>query len=60
MDHTILATYFDGNNYCFDWLENNEDAAEWLEENKEKYTQIEVISINVMDVIYQSEDMEEE
>jgi len=57
MDYTILATYFDGDNYRFDWLENNEDAAEWLEENKGKYTQIEVISINVMDVIYQSEDM---
>ncbi|HEY8892615.1 MAG TPA: hypothetical protein VIM70_20460 [Clostridium sp.] len=57
MDHTILATYFDGDNYSFDWLENNEDATEWLDENKEKYTQIEVISINVMDVIYQSDDI---
>jgi hypothetical protein len=60
MDHTILATYFNGNNYSFDWLENDEDAAEWLDENKDVYTQIEIIKVNVMEVIYQSKDMKEE
>ena len=57
MDRIILATYCDKDSFSFVWLENEEDAEEWVEVNKDKYTQIEVIKVNVIDVIYQSDDM---
>lgn len=49
----ILCTYKYNGNYTFEWLEENE-VEEWIEENKDEYTDIEVIRIKVMDMLYES------
>lgn len=54
-DKNILVTYFDGDNYSFAWLEDDEDVENWLDENKDDYTQIEIIRISGVEEIYKSE-----
>lgn len=53
MDKTILATYFNGKFYTYDWLDNEEEVDEWIEINKDRYTNIEIIEISVKRVIYE-------
>lgn len=52
----ILATYIDETGkYNFAWLEDEELEA-WIDESKIlKYTQVEVIRVNVVEEIYESE-----
>ncbi|APR02350.1 TPA: hypothetical protein ACXDAY_002252 [Clostridium botulinum] len=60
MDKTILATYFDGDGYGYDWLQDDEEVKDWLEEYKDYYTNIEIIRVAIIEKIYVSEDEEDE
>lgn len=60
MDKRILATYFHGTGYGYDWLQDEEEVKEWLNEYAEVYENIEIIKINVVEEIYNSEDIIEE
>ncbi|GAA0082869.1 hypothetical protein [Clostridium sp. CTA-6] len=60
MDKTILATYFDGDGYGYDWLQDDEEVKDWLDEYKDYYTNIEIIRVAIIQEIYVSEDAIEE
>lgn len=60
MDKRILATYFHGTGYGYDWLEYEEEVKEWLNEYSDYYSNIKIIKINVVEEIYNSEDTIEE
>lgn len=54
MSKEILCTYLFGGNYTFEWLEENE-VEEWLEENKDRYEDIEIVRVKVIDKLYRKE-----
>ena len=51
MNKEILCTYLFKGHYTFEWLEENE-YEEWIEENKDRYSDIEMIRIKVVDTLY--------
>lgn len=51
MNKEILCTYLFEGNYTFEWLEENE-VEEWMEENKDRYEDIEMVRIKVVDTLY--------
>lgn len=54
MDKEILCTYLFKGSYTFEWLEENE-VEEWLRKNKDRYEDIEIVRVKVIDKLYRKE-----
>lgn len=53
MDNNFLATYKENNDFKHAWFGTEEEALEWVDTEAENYSNVEVVEIRVINVLYE-------
>jgi hypothetical protein len=53
MEQNYLATYRNGDNFEYAWFGTEEEALEWIDIESQKYTNVEVVELKVVNVLFE-------